>query len=171
MPPRPPRRRPARPVADAPVAALVARAEDLAKGWLVALIEEQPLARASSIRADELARDGPAICELLVRSLASDAELARVAEGVEPLPCVGELAGAHTAEEVSRAVEALRAVLWSALLAALPEADATLVADLAERLAVVCEPVRGAAGRPRFLDQDVVNSGNLELLLTAQSRS
>jgi hypothetical protein len=144
---RPPRRRPARPVADAPVAALVAGAEDLAKGWLVALIEEEPLDRASSIPVDEMARDGPAICALLVRSLASDAELERVAEGVEALPSVGELAGAHTAAEVSHAVELLRAVLWSALLGALPDPDARLVAELADRLAVVCELVREAALR------------------------
>jgi hypothetical protein len=147
MRPRPPRRRPARPVADAPVAALVAGAEDLAKGWLLALIEEQPLDRASSIPVDEMARDGPAICALLVRSLASDAELERVAEGVEALPRVGELAGAGTAAEVSHAVEVLRAVLWDALLAALTDPDARLVAELADRLAVVCELVREAALR------------------------
>ena len=34
----PPRRRRARPVADAPVDVLLPRAEDLAKGWLLALL-------------------------------------------------------------------------------------------------------------------------------------
>ena len=146
----PPRRRPARPLADAPVAELLERDEDLAKGWLVALVEQQPLARAQSISAAELARTGPAICAALVRALSSDLELARIAPGGELEGLVsraGELAGAETAEEVSRAVDALHALLWSAALGAVGEPDTSLVAGLAERLMAVCGLARDAALR------------------------
>ncbi|HUE25503.1 MAG TPA: hypothetical protein VMP89_01930, partial [Solirubrobacteraceae bacterium] len=150
MLPTPPRRRPARPVADAPVAELAARAEDLAKGWLMALVEQEPLARAASIATGELTDTGPRICAALAHALTSDAELARIAPGGELEALVArtaELAGAQTAEEASRAVDALRAVLWSAALSALGNQDGSLVAELAERLAVVSELTRGAALR------------------------
>ncbi len=162
MRPSPPRRRLARPVADAPVAELVELSEDLAKGWLLALVEQEPLARATSILAPEMASAGPAICTAIAQALGSDAELQRIAAGgpLEQLVSrTGELAGADTAEAVSRAVDALRAVLWSAALAVLGAPDASLVAELAERLAVVCELARGAAlrrlaglERPRLAD-------------------
>jgi GGDEF domain-containing protein len=129
---------------------LAERAEDLAKGWLLALVEQEPLARAPSIAAAELASAGPAICTALVRALGSDTELQRIAAGgdLEPLVSrIGELAGAQSPEEASRAAEALRAVLWSAALGALGDPDSSLVAELAERLAAVCELARGAALR------------------------
>lgn len=138
------RRRAPRPVADAPVAALVEGAEELAKAWLVALVEQEPLARAPSISTGELAREGPAICAALARALGSDTELAGLEERCSG---VGELAGAKTPDTASRAVEALRAVLWSALLSSLSDPDAMLVAELAERLALVCEVVRGSVLR------------------------
>lgn len=150
MRPGPPRRRPARPVADAPVEVLHDRAAELAKGWLLALIEQEPLAAAPSILAADLVRDGPAICAAVVSALGSDAELGRIMAGGQHEQLVsraGELAGADTPDAVSRAVEALRAVVWSALLGALADPDGALVAELAERLAAVTEVVRGAALR------------------------
>ena len=130
--------------------ALVERSEDVARGWLLALVEQEPLAGARSIRVRELTHVAPAICAALVRALASDAEFERISprgELGELVSRAGELAGADTAESVLRAVEALRAVLWSALLGSLADPDASLVAELAERLALVCERVRTAAVR------------------------
>jgi GGDEF domain-containing protein len=132
------------------VEALVERSEDVAKGWLLALVEQEPLAGARSIRVRELTHVAPAICAALVRALASDAELERIGpagELGELVSRAGELAGADTAEAVLRAVEALRAVLWSALLGSVADPDASLVAELAERLALVCERVRATAVR------------------------
>jgi GGDEF domain-containing protein len=132
------------------VEALVERSEDVAKGWLLALVEQEPLAAARSIRVRELTHVAPAICAALVRALASDAELERISPGGELGELVsraGELGGADTAESVLRAVEGLRAVLWSALLGSLADPDASLVAELAERLALVCERVRATAVR------------------------
>ena len=68
MPPVPPRRRRARPVADAPIDSLLPRSEDLAKGWLLALLEQAPLDEAPGILAAELTRDGPRLCEAALRA-------------------------------------------------------------------------------------------------------
>jgi len=173
----PPRRRRARPVADAPTKALLERADDLAKGWLLELIEQLPLDAVPSILAAELASEAPAICAAATRAVAADEELARIAAGGELeglIARAGELAGARTAEAVSRAVDALRAVLWSALLGALADPDGGLLAALSERLALITELVRGAALRrlaepslsggeggrdwPRALEREVVRS-------------
>src|ERR1700738_954735 len=109
----PPRTRRARPVADAPVEALLGRLQDLAKGWLLALVEQAPLDDAPAILASDLARDGPQVCAAGVLALASDLELRRIDAGGELEPLVartGELAGATGAAAVSRAAEALRRV-------------------------------------------------------------
>lgn len=148
--PGPPRRRQARPVGGAPIDLLLSRSEDLAKGWLVALLEQSPLAHAPAILAAELARDGPRVCEAVVRALADDRDLLRIEPGGELELLVsqaGRLAGAHDAEGALGAVDALQAVIWSALREALGRPDADHVAELAERLARVSECVRGAALR------------------------
>src|SRR2546429_3818486 len=116
MQPGPPRRRHARPVAGAPIDALLPRAEDLTKGWLLALLEQEPLSDAPSILASELTRDGPRLCDAVVRALADEGDLHRLAPGgaLEPLAArAGELAGAQGVEATARAVDAPRAVIWS----------------------------------------------------------
>src|SRR5947199_129338 len=51
----------ARPVADAPVAALVADAEDVAKAWLLELVAAGPLAGAASLPLDAFSREAPSL--------------------------------------------------------------------------------------------------------------
>jgi GGDEF domain-containing protein len=148
MPGMPPRRRRARPVADAPIDALLPRSEDLAKGWLLALLEQAPLDDAPAILATELTRDGPRVCEAVLRAIADETDLRRLEPGgvLTPLTArVGDLAGASGPADVSRAVDALIGVLWSAVRDELRGADADLVADLTERLALIGELVRSAA--------------------------
>lgn len=148
MSPGPPRRRPARPVADAPIDALLARSEDLAKGWLLAVLEQAPLDSLPAILASELARDGPRLCDAIVRALADEMDLRRLEPGgaLEPLAArAGELAGAPTPEATMRAVDALHAVVWGGVRESLPSPDPDQIAELAERLAVVTELVRVAA--------------------------
>ena len=72
MPVVAPRRRRARPVVDAPINALLLRSEDLAKGWLLALLEDAPLEEASRILAAELTRDGPRLCDAVLRAIGDD---------------------------------------------------------------------------------------------------
>jgi len=144
----PPRRRRARPVADAPIDALLPRSEDLAKGWLLALLEQAPLDDAPAILATELTRDGPRVCDAVLRAIADDAALGRLEPGGVLIPLtarVGELAGAAAPAAVSRAVDALVGVIWAAVRDELRGADADLVAELTERLALIGEVVRSAA--------------------------
>lgn len=144
MPSGPPRRRRARAVPDAPIDALLARSEDLAKGWLLALLEDVPLQEAPRIVVAELTRDGPRLCEAIVGALGDDDQQLQLA----PLAArIGELAGARSAEEVSAAVDALHAVVWVALRAELDDPHADLVGELAERLAQVTGLARAAALR------------------------
>ena len=146
----PPRRRRARPVADAPIEALLESSEDLAKGWLLALLEQAPLDAAPAILAADLSRDGPRLCDAALRALVSDTDLRRLEPGgaLAPLAArAGELAGAQNPESTSRAVDALQAVIWAGLTAELRDPEPTLVADLAERLALVTEHLRAQALR------------------------
>ena len=148
MPPVPPRRRRARPVADAPIDSLLLRSEELTKGWLLALLEEAPLDEAPGILAADLTRDGPRICDAVLRALVSDSDLRRLepAGALRPLVArVGELAGAATPVATSRAIDALQAVIWSAVRDELRRPDPDMVSEVSERLASISELLRGAA--------------------------
>jgi GGDEF domain-containing protein len=139
----------ARPVADAPVAALTAAPDALARDWLVALMARGPLASAASVPVADLAREAPALCAAMVRALASELELERLAEGdLAGLAArAGALAGAAEPAAVVEAVETLRGVLWAAALAELRRPEPALVADLADRLAAVAALVSAASLR------------------------
>jgi len=147
-----PRRRRPRPVNTEGVEALFLRGDELAKGWLLALVEDAPLASAAAIMAGDVARDGPRICDAVVRAIYDEADLRRIeADGVlEPLVSrAGELAGVRTAEGAAHAVEALRTVIWSALRTELARTDPDVLADAGERLSLVAELVRAAVLRRR----------------------
>lgn len=147
-PPRPQR---PEPIGWAVAEALADRAQAVAKGWLLALLERAPLERAGAIPAAELAAEAPAICAALARALGSDRELARLAPGGDLAALAGRvpaLAGAADAADGAAAVEALRACLWvaarEALAAAAPPAP-DRPAALAERLALVAATATATA--------------------------
>src|SRR5438105_574836 len=147
-----PRRRRPRPVVSAGVEALLLRGEELAKGWLLALVEDAPLDEAAAILAGDVGRDGPRICDAVVRALYDEADLRRIeSEGVlEPLASrAAELAGARSAEAAARAVRALEQVMWAALRGELAQTDPDLLADAAERLSLVAALVLAAVLRRR----------------------
>ena len=117
----------ARPVPEAPLDALLARADELARRWAIALILMRPLERIGELDLEMLAREAPALCAQVIRALASDAELERLigrgADGRDdsaPARKLSALAGAQDAESAIEAVEALRGVVWEALLEELP---------------------------------------------------
>jgi GGDEF domain-containing protein len=149
MAPSVPRRRRARPVADAPIDLLVPQVADLAKGWLLALLEDAPLEAAPALLVTALVDEGPQLCEAVLRALADDRALRRLEQGGSLFALaarVGDLAGAgRDAAATVRAVDALAGVLWASLRPEIPADDAELVADLAERLALVCGLLRVAA--------------------------
>src|SRR3954469_19092892 len=145
----------ARPVADAPVSALVAGADELAKAWVLELVAAVPLAASAGLRLDELAAEGPSLCVAVVRALGDDGELARLEEGGDLVGVVaraGALAGAGDPASAFRAVEALRRATWEAALGALSRPSAALVADLADRLGAVCAAVTAAVLAPPAAD-------------------
>jgi GGDEF domain-containing protein len=148
-----PRRGPrAQPVAELPVEILLDGAQELARRWAIALIGLRPLERIDEIPFADLAREAPALCAQAVRALESEAELERMAGGRafggrEDSPVarrLAPLAGARDAGAAVEAVEALRGVLWEALMDELREPSARRVADLADRLAYVCATVLDA---------------------------
>ncbi len=140
---------PARPVADAPVAALSAAPDVLARDWLVALLARAPLAGAAAVPVADLAREAPALCVAMVRALSSDLELERLSQGdLHALAGrAGALAGAGDAAAVVEAVEILRGVLWAGALAELRRPAPALIADLADRLAAIAAVVSAASLR------------------------
>jgi GGDEF domain-containing protein len=112
------------------------------------LLEQAPLDDAPAILATDLTRDGPHVCDAVLRAIADDAALRRLEPGgvLTPLAArVGELAGAAAPAAVSRAVDALVGVLWSAVRDELRGADGDIVAEVTERLALIGELVRSAA--------------------------
>jgi hypothetical protein len=160
---RPPRRRRPRPLPDAPVEGLLGRSGELAKGWLIALVEESPLASADRIKIPELTVDGPRLCERVLRAVADDGQLRRLEPGGdgEALAArVGAIAGAGSPEAVSVAVDCMRSVLWAALREEFSDPSADQLFELGERLALVTELVRRAALRsaPEQVDLPSVES-------------
>jgi hypothetical protein len=73
-----PRRRRPKPIVTEGVKALVVRGDELAEGWLLALIEDAPLESAATIMTGGVARDGPRICDAVVRAIYDEAELRRI---------------------------------------------------------------------------------------------
>jgi GGDEF domain-containing protein len=147
-----PRRRRPRPVVTEGVEQLLLRGEELAKGWLLALVEDAPLEQAAAILAGDVARDGPRICDAVVRAIYDEADLRRIEAGgvLEPLVSrAGELAGVRTAEAAAHAVDTLRSVVWSAVYNELARTDPDVLADAGERLSLVAELVRAAVLRRR----------------------
>ena len=139
----------ARAVAAAPVDALLARADELARRWAIALILSLPLERIGEFPLESFARQAPLLCAHVVRALQSDVELERIAPGTngggEPSPArrLAEVTGVRDGRAAVEAVEALRGVVWEALLEELrwhgfDQSPAREVADLADRLAYVC---------------------------------
>ncbi|MFI4991407.1 MAG: hypothetical protein ACHQHO_10910 [Solirubrobacterales bacterium] len=136
----------ARAVADAPVGALVARAEELARRWALALLGARPLAEMSGVALEDIARYAPALCISVARSLSSEEELAsldaraRDPGGRSSSAAAGlrALAACWDAATAVEQIEALRGVIWRATLQELRDPSARQVADLSDRLASVC---------------------------------
>jgi hypothetical protein len=65
-------------VAEAPVGALLDRVDELARRWAIALILERSLERVAELHLEMVAREAPALCAQIIRSLESDTELERL---------------------------------------------------------------------------------------------
>ena len=147
MAPDAPRRRRARPVADAPIDGPLIRSEEIAREWLFGLLSERPLAHAREVLTESFAEAAPELCGTLLRALVTDAALAELEPGGRLRVVAGrtgELVGESSPGPASRAVDALQDVLWRALARELRGVDVDLTVELAPRLALVCAVVREA---------------------------
>jgi len=145
----------ARPVAELVLDGLLERDRELARQWAVALILARPIEQLGDLPLGELAGEAPALCAQALRALGSDAELERLAagEGVagsgrespSPQRVVGGLLGATSPPAAVAAVEALRGVLWEALLDEILRPGPRLLGDVADRLACVCATILAVA--------------------------
>lgn len=145
-------------MAELPVEGLVARADELAKQWVIALILARPLAELGEIPLDALAQDAPSLLAQTIRALSSDLELDRLTAALPlsgrdqagPARALAATSGASDATAVVGAVEALRSVLWQSLLLEqswqAPGSGALRqLSDLSERLASVCASMLAVA--------------------------
>jgi len=144
----------ARAVAELPLEALLARANELTRRWAVALVLASPLDCLGTIPLEDVAREGPALLALTLHALTAETELDRLLgsdtdRAGQPSPAVRlrALAGARDDPSAVVATEALRGVLWEALFDQLHEPSAQQVADASDRLAYVCSRVLAATLR------------------------
>lgn len=107
---------------------------------------------SAGFRSRSFAREAPPLCAQLIRAMQSDADLGRLTgqgsdarAGVAQARRLAEIAGASDAAAAVGAVEALRGVLWEALLNQMSEPSARQVGDVADRLAYVCAEVLAVA--------------------------
>jgi hypothetical protein len=187
--PQPPITPRARPVADLPLDALVARDEELARRWAMTLLIGRPLDRMSEVPLEQLAREGPELCAQAIRALESDLELDRLTGAVAPsgrgasAPArrLAVIAGVHGVGEVVVAVEALRRVLWETMLEELrpgqlgwaspilDSSPARQLADLADRLACVCASLVAVAVVTVSTGRDTTVGGDAAILRARES--
>ena len=124
--------------------------EDLAKAWLVRVIERASLDEIRALPTERIARELPELIgDLLKAAAESDAGAGPVlseeaidrARGLAALRAGGELSAA----ELARDIAALHAVLVRALREELAGSDPEAFADAAERLAEAAGAVQAAA--------------------------
>jgi GGDEF domain-containing protein len=140
-------RRP-RPLADPVVAALAARADDVARRWLVALVEDRALEDVAALPVAELATAGPPLCQAVLEAVGSDPALDALAEDAvagDHAARFARLAGGGGGPALVAAAEALRRAALEAAEDELPRSESPVLADLSDRLAHVCAHLAATA--------------------------
>jgi GGDEF domain-containing protein len=150
-----------RPLAEVPLDVTNARAEELGRRWIAALVMGRPLETLGELSLEALALEAPTLCAQVLAALQSDVELDRLAgrgsssaRSSASVRLAGVVGGSGGGAIVVEAVEALRGVVWEALveevgLAGVERAAVRRTADLSDRLAHVCACVlAGALAEP-----------------------
>ncbi len=126
--------------------AVAARPDEVARRWLLALLESAPLDAATKVPVDALAQDGPAFCAAVLTLVSSDEALSTLVESASsPGAELMRLSGASDGPGAVAAAEALRRAVLEEAAAQLPYSDAGVLADLGDRLAHVCSHLAVAA--------------------------
>lgn len=136
---------PPRALAELPLRGAIARREQIAGRWVVALVGSRPLEELAALPLQGLAGRAPELCGELIEAVRSDDALGRLRD-----PGLAELTGARSAAELVDDFELLRSVLAEALLEEVPGPSPRQAADLCERVAHVCAVTlaRALAGAP-----------------------
>lgn len=134
-------------MADPVLAAVAERPEEVARRWLLALMEAAPLESASAVPVDALAQDGPAFCAAVLRAVGSDDALAALVAPGAPSPAseLMRLSGAADGPGAVAAAEGLRRAVREAAAGEVSYADSAVLADLGDRLAHVCAQLAATA--------------------------
>jgi GGDEF domain-containing protein len=148
-----------RPLADPVVGALADRSDDVARRWLVALLEGRSLEESATLPLAELAASGPPLCRAALEAVGSDAALDALAAEAEPgrgdaraadpagghAALLARLSGPAGGPAIVAAAEALRRAVSAAAADELPRSDTDVLASLTDRLAHVCARLAAAA--------------------------
>jgi len=123
--------------------------EELAKAWLLAVLERTPLEEMERVPISWIASEGPPLIADIVRSLGGPAgsrSLELPAEGIERIGELGELRHGRAAFEIPRDLAALQALLIEALRREIPERQLGSFAGSVERLAEIFGDIQAQVG-------------------------
>ena len=123
--------------------------EDVAKAWLLDVLERTPLEEIEEIPVDWLAREAPALIADIVRGLAtpsSSRELELPADGIERIGRLVSLRRGEAALQIPRDLAALQALLIEALRMEIPERRLGSFAGSVERLAEIFGDIQAQVG-------------------------
>lgn len=134
---------------DAPLARLHEGREDLAKAWLLRLLERASLEEIERLPTDRIARELPPLISDILRAVGAAAEgQAELGEtGRERAAQLGELRSGEgaSAADLARDLVALQSVMIAALRRELGEHDAHIFVDAVDRLGIAFGGIQAAA--------------------------
>lgn len=133
---------------DEPLSRLHERREELAKAWLLKLLERASLEEIERLPTDRIARELPALISDILRVLGGlDGATELDAEGRERAARLGQLHGGESASasDLARDLAALQSVIVAALRRELDEADPRVFVDAVDRLATAFGGIQAAA--------------------------
>ena len=114
--------------------------EELAKAWLIDVLERTPLGEVEDIPISWIVEQGPALISDILRGLGEPAvarDLELPAEGIERIDQLGELRPGDGAVQIPRDLAALQALLIEAMRREVPERHLGAFATSVERLAEI----------------------------------
>lgn len=119
--------------------------DEIAKAWLVRVIESSPLVAARDLPMEWATEDLPNLVGELIAATGEEGGTGLPAEASAALSRLTELREDAPAEQIGREVSSLQLVVLSALRRQLLAVDPELFAEAAERLAAVFGPLTGVA--------------------------
>lgn len=133
---------------DEPLARLHEGREELAKAWLLRLLERASLEEIERLPTDRIARElPPLISDILCAVGITDGPMELDAEGRERAARLGELRGGEgaSAADLARDLAALQSVIVAALRRELDDRDSHIFVEAVDRLATAFGGIQAAA--------------------------